>query len=93
MLAYTPNFAPIFESSLDFLTTNETQFAYKLPGVVTILPDDEYEILIKGSKYAEIVDGSILFDLEGLEEGAHSFEIILKNLEGPEKKYFLTLSY
>ena len=58
-----------------------------------ILPDDEYEILIKGSNYAEVVDESILFELEGLAEGIHSFSIVLKNLKGPEKKYFFTFSY
>ena len=46
MEPYTPDFAPIFGSSLDFLTISESFFKYKLPDVITILPDDEYEILI-----------------------------------------------
>jgi hypothetical protein len=57
MEPFVPDFAPKFKSSLDFLIINETFYSYKLPDVMVFLPNDEYEILVRGARYADVIDG------------------------------------
>ena len=93
---YVPDvsdFPPFFESEFEFITINETFYSYKLPDVISMQPDNQYEILIENSDYAEINSGQILFDLEGQAEGTHSFSIILKNPKGAKNKYFFPFAY
>ena len=61
MEPYVPDFAPKFESSLDFLIISDISYSYKLPDVMIFLPNDRYEILIKGANYVKVIDGQLLF--------------------------------